>query len=200
MSVVAVAPIVEGYGDVEAVRTLIERVLQRFTPECVPLVARPIRVSKSKVTQDYAELLRAVDLAALNLREMNGDRKFVLLILDADYDLACQLAPTLVGVVNNNRGHVDFSCVFAVKEFETWLAAGAETWSELLVNGFEEHISETPEDDGIAKGWVQQFFQGTKYSESVDQVRLTARFDVDRARTRSNSFDKLCRELESRCA
>ena len=37
---------------------------------------------------------------------------------------------------------------------------------------------------------------GAKYSESIDQAKLTAHMDLSLCRTRAPSFDKLCRELE----
>ena len=199
MTTVTVAPIVEGHGEVSAVRTLLTRVAQEFAPACFVKVLQPIRVSKSKIISDSNELLRAIDLAALKLSESNKNKGCVLLLLDADNDADCKLAPAMVQAALSNRGHIAFSCVIAVIEFETWLVAGAEDLSELLVAGYELSIPVDPEGQGIGKGWIEEFFDGTKYSESVDQVRLTARFDVRRARSRCPSFDKLCRELLAWC-
>jgi hypothetical protein len=69
MKIVTVAPIVEGHGEVESIRGLIERITWNFGRECVARVLRPIRVPKAKAVADRDELLRAVDLAALNLAE-----------------------------------------------------------------------------------------------------------------------------------
>lgn len=200
MTSVAVAPIVEGHGEVSAVRTLLTRVAQEFAPGCFVDVLQPIRVSKSKIVSDPKELLRAIDLAALKLLASDSDKGCVLLLLDADKDAACKLGPQILKTAVANRGHIAFSCVIAVVEFETWLVGGAEELSQLLVGGFEANIPIDPEGQRVGKGWIEEFFDGTKYSESVDQVRLTARFDVRRARSRCSSFDKLCRELLTWCA
>lgn len=161
MTSVAVAPIVEGHGEVSAVRTLLTRVAQEFAPGCFVDALQPIRVSKSKIVSGPKELVRAIDLAALKLLASDSDKGCVLLLLDADKDAACKLGPQILKTAVANRGHIAFSCVIAV---------------------------------------VEEFFDATKYSESVDQVRLTARFDVRRATSRCSSFDKLCRELLTWCA
>lgn len=199
MIVFAIAPIVEGHGEVAAVRKLIERTLEPVADECVPQVLSPIRVSKSKVVQDVSELMRAVDLAALKLSSVTADRRTVLLLLDADDDAACVLGPQLLAAIQSERAHLDVACVIAVIEFETWLVAGAGTLGPCMVDGFAEAIPVDPEGQGTGTGWIERFIAERKYSETVDQVRLTARFDIATARIRSRSFDKFCRELEKRC-
>jgi hypothetical protein len=199
MTVLAIAPIVEGHGEVESVRKLIERTLGTIAQQCVPLVLQPIRVAKSKVVQDVRELMRAVDLAALKLSSVSADRRTVLLLLDADEDAACVLGPRLLAAMQSERAHLDVACVIAVVEYETWLIAGAATLGSYLVTGFETAIPLDPEAQRAGKGWVERFIAGPKYSETVDQVRLTATFSIPMARDRSRSFDKFCRELEKRC-
>jgi hypothetical protein len=199
MTTLVIAPIVEGYGEVEAVRTLLTRTAEMLGLPCVLQILKPFRVSRSKVVSDESELIRALDFTALKLNDAQGDRRFALLMLDADQDRACELAPRLLQVARANRADLDVACVLPVVEYETWLVAGAETLSRFLMSGYESHIPTDPEGERAAKGWIQHFFAGPKYSEAADQVRLTAAFDVGRARQRSPSFDKLCRDLEARC-
>lgn len=200
MKLVSVAPIVEGHGEVEAVRTLLTRVAQWLALDCTLQVLKPIRVSRSKVVRDEHELERAIELAALKLETAPADRRFVLLLLDADQDRACELAPALVEVALRRRSDVDFSCVLPVPEYESWLVAGADTLASFLAGDFHQHIPEEPDVSGAGKGWIQRFFRAPKYSETADQPRLTAAFNVENARRRSPSFDKLCRELAARCS
>jgi hypothetical protein len=54
-----------------------------------------------------------------------------------------------------------------------------------------------PEQQRCGKGWIEHRFKGPKYSETVDQPRLTAAMDLHLCRQHSPSFDKLCRELEA---
>lgn len=199
MTLITIAPIVEGHGEVAAIRTLLERTLASLSDACMVRVLQPIRVSKSKIVRDQDELLRAIDLASLKLLHADADVSTVLLLLDADRDLACVLAPQLLQIASSQRSHIDIACVLPVVEYETWLVAGAETLGDYLVDAFRDAIPADPEASGVGKGWIQHYFNGDKYSETVDQVRLTASFDVLKARSRSKSFDKLCRELEVRC-
>lgn len=199
MPLVTIAPIVEGHGEVQAVRTLIERTLASIRADCVATVLQPIRVSKAKVVTQETELLRAVDLAALKLSQYPDAAGLIVLLLDSDADPACVLAPRLLESIHQNREHLDVACVLPVIEFETWLVAGADSLGDLLRDEFLTEIPSDPDQSRAGKGWVQRFFKGPKYSETVDQVRLTARFDVAHARRRSRSFDKFCRELEKRC-
>lgn len=192
---IRIAPIVEGHGEVEAVRILLTRTWNTFVnPGEYPDVIQPIRVSKSKIIREDRELLRAVDLASLKL---NG-AGLVLLLMDADDDAACSVGPTLVGTVAEQRSHINFACVLAVVEYETWFVAAAESLADSLRPEFATAIPADPESERSGKGWIQAFFKGTRYSETIDQPRLTARMDLHAARAGAPSFDKLCRELEKR--
>ena len=54
-----------------------------------------------------------------------------------------------------------------------------------------------PETITDAKGWLRGHMpKNRKYSEPRDQPALTAVFDLDQARSRSDSFDKCYREIE----
>lgn len=200
MTLLAVAPIVEGHGEVASVRILLSRAVEAFGLPCALQVLQPIRVSRSKVVRDEAELMRAVELAALKLSSATDAKKLVLLLLDADQDLACELAPRLLAIVRRERADLDVACVLPVTEYESWLVSGAETLAAYLVDDYAQHVPDDVEAARAGKGWIQRFFAGPKYSETADQARLTAAFDVQRARERSRSFAKLCRELEARCS
>jgi uncharacterized protein YnzC (UPF0291/DUF896 family) len=62
----------------------------------------------------------------------------------------------------------------------------------------DDVIPEKPEETRQGKGWIQKRFRGDKYTPSFDQPRLTWAMDLALCRSRSPSFDKLCRELEAR--
>lgn len=196
---VAVAPIVEGHGEVEAVRILLSRVVATFELQCFLDVLKPSRVSRPEVLGDEKEMMRAVELAALKLSTATAERKFVLLLLDADQELPCELAPRLRSIVEHHRADVDVACVLPATEYESWLVSGADSLGPFLTDDAVEHIPDDTEAANVGKGWIQRFFAGPKYSETADQARLTALFDVVKARERSRSFAKLCRELEARC-
>jgi hypothetical protein len=53
-----------------------------------------------------------------------------------------------------------------------------------------------PESIRDAKGFLTRNMPGSRaYSETADQPALAAVFDIQTARSRSDSFDKCCREV-----
>jgi hypothetical protein len=144
-----------------------------------------------------SEVLRALDLARLQLRSLQpAGGTLVLLLLDANGDLPCELGPRLLGAIQEQRPHVEFSCVVANREYESWFAAAAESLGAYLdLSDFDPAMVE---DERVGKGWIEKRFRRAKYSETLDQVKLTNEMDLELCRSRSPSFDKLCRELEKR--
>jgi hypothetical protein len=83
-------------------------------------------------------------------------------------------------------------------EYETWFVAAAESLGKYLQLRPAESVPDAPEDQRCGKKWVETRFRGPKYSETQDQPAMTAAMDFSQARSRSPSFDKLCRELAQR--
>lgn len=189
-------PIVEGHGEWACVRILLQRVWSELLGGDFLEVLQPIRGSRGKLLQKD-ELERRVKLAALKLRasELPG---FLLVLLDADEDLPCELAPTLLKRAQDAHADLDVVCVLANPEYETWFVAAAESLEDFLDLEDGETLSEDPEKDGLKKAWIESRFRGLRYSETVDQPRMTAAMDLELCRSRSPSFDKLCRELRTR--
>jgi hypothetical protein len=194
-----VAPIVEGHGEVQAVRILLARIWCELLGGEHVDVLKPIRIPRSKLVQ-AAELQRAVSLAWSKLEGgvVAADPKMVLILLDADRDPACVLGPTLLLDARADRADADIACVLPNVEYETWFVAAAESLGGYFRMAPEEGVPENPERDHLGKGWVKGHFRGAKYSETLDQPRMTAAMDLGLCRRRSPSFAKLCRELERR--
>lgn len=198
MSRIRVAPIVEGHGEERSVRTLIQRVWSEMLGGEHAEVLKPIRGKRYRLNQPK-ELERAIHLAVLKMGSTpaQDDPRLVLVILDADDDKPCQLGPELLHVATKVRADMDVSVVVANVEYETWFVACAESLGRFL-DAPPSKIPEDPEAQRSGKGWVARHFIGGKYSETLDQPRMTAEMDLALCRTRSPSFDKLCRELEQR--
>lgn len=122
----------------------------------------------------------------------------VLVLIDANSDLPCVLGPQLLKVATKCRTDVDVACVLANLEFETWFVAAAESLRDFLDFPVDATSPPDPERMRSGKGWIQKHFKGPKYSQTLDQPRMTAKMDLALCRKRSPSFDKLCRELEAR--
>lgn len=191
-----VMPIVEGFGEVEAVPILLRRIVQVFHPEHSVNVLKPIRQPRDR-------MLRNKDLCLENsLRLANGklwqqynvnDCGLILFLCDADKDCAKELQILVRKVAESPDLHFQVSVVFAVREYETWFVGAAESLQKYL-NLFTP-VPDSPEQDGCQKRWIEDRFRGSKYSETLDQPRLTATFDPVVCRRRCPSFDKLCRDV-----
>jgi hypothetical protein len=189
LSALTVFPIVEGHGDVLATPILLRRLGAEMFGVHDLVVLRPFRLPRTKI-EIPGELERALQLGAAKLRSVEG-RAMVLVLMDADEALPCDLAPKLMarsGVIA-----IDVACVLANPEFETWFVASARSLFSETVAAL---APKDPEEQRARKKWVTDRLGG--YSETLDQPRLAAGMDLVLCRERSPSFDKLCRELGKR--
>jgi hypothetical protein len=198
MNRLRILPIVEGHGEDAAIRILLRRIWTELLGGDYVEVLKPIRGKRFKLVQPK-ELGRMVDLAALKLRSAGAEGPSMILILvDADEDAPCILGPHLLRLAREHRGDVDISCVLANVEYETWFAAAAPSLTDYLDLADEAAIPDQPEKARLGKAWIQRRFRGPKYSETVDLPSMTNSMDLALCRSKSPSFDKLCRELEAR--
>ncbi len=197
MTRLCVAPIVEGHGEDKAVRILLQRIWSELLSQEYIHVLRPIRGSRHKLVR-REDLERAIALAASKLEVAcsSGDPTLILVLLDADTDPTCVLGPKLLNYAAESRPDVDVTCVLADVEYETWFVAAAESLRDFL--DFPVATADTPQKPRAGKRWIQKHFKRPKYSETLDQPRMTAKMDLELCRSKSDSFDKLCRELEAR--
>lgn len=189
-----VLPIVEGHGEVEAVPLLVRRICSELYGVYGTQVLQPLRQPRTRIVI-AGNLQKFAEIAANKLRAAKpAGYGLVLVLIDGDGDLPCVLGPELRARASAGAGDQDSACVIAHLEFETWFSAAAASLSEYLrVAPGEAPVA--PETQRLRKKWVEDRFRGARYSETLDQPRLTARMDLDMCRSRSPSFDKLCREL-----
>jgi hypothetical protein len=197
-----VAAIVEGHGEVASLPILLERLwYELLHGEYVDVVRPPIRQPKARLAANKGDALKkAVTLAAGKLATQQDEGsapELILILVDADKDLPCVLGPRLFRVAQRARTDKNVSCVIANIEYETWFVASAESLSDFLNLGDEPQGPNDPETARMGKGWIEKRFKGVRYSETIDQPKLTARMDLQMCRDRPPSFDKLCRDLEA---
>lgn len=186
-----IAPIVEGHGDSQAIRRLIERVTFAYCADTAVVVAKPLRIQRDRLLKPDV-LERAVTLAARQIRDRDGG---VLVLIDADDDCPRDLAPTLLERARAAHGGVAVEVVLAEKEFEAWGLAAARSlrgW-----RGLPDDLEPPPNPQGIrgAKEWLTERMPGAAvYSPTADQPSLAAAINLDQARSAS-SFDKFCRAV-----
>lgn len=179
--------IVEGHGDVKALPILVRRLVEDIQPDLRLNIPEPFRLKRGLMSKEL-ELGRALELVSRKI----GAGEPVLILFDADNDLGCRIAPEIQSIALRSRGDRRISVVAAVREFEAWLIAGIAPLAGRF--GLEETLPsvEDPESLPSPKAWLKRHMDA--YSETVDQAKLTAAFDLASAR-RAYSFDKLEREL-----
>ena len=202
MSRLRIAAIVEGHGEVQALPILIHRIWTELLEcEFVEILSPPIRRKRHQLASDKnGALTKAVCLAANKLENSRTDLEdpeLILVLVDADDDLPCKLGPDMQKVAAGARHDFDVSCVVANLDYETWFVAASSSLLDYWKDPDDFESPENPEGK-YGKGWVKRRFNGPKYSETVDQAKLTARMDLAICREVSRSFDKLCRELEKK--
>jgi hypothetical protein len=187
---VKLAGIVEGHGEVQAFRVLVERVCAELRIAPLPEILPPIRVKRNHVVKP-GELERHVELLANRV----GVDGAILVLLDADDDCAATFGPDLLQRASAARPDRRVGVVFAVREFEAWLLASVGTLRGQ--RGIPGDVAEVhdPEKLSSPKARMDAMMPGG-YLETVDQPALTARIDVAVARAGAPSFDKLVRELQ----
>jgi len=88
--------------------------------------------------------------------------------------------------------------VLANREYEAWFLAAAGSIAGF--RGIDDDVlaPDDPESIRDAKGWLtQRMALGRSYREVRDPPALTARMDLQQARLRASSFDKMWRAVEN---
>ena len=190
MKTLNLSVIVEGHGEREAVPLLLRRIRQIVSPDLDLKVLPPLRIGRYKLIKQ-GEIERAVELAARRAQPPRA----ILILVDAEDEAPCVLGPTLLARAKAARPDTPIGVVLAKHEFEAWFLAAMESISSR--RGLRPNLTAIAKPEAIrdAKGLLTSCMEGTRaYSPVVDQAALTAAFDMDVARKRSDSFDKCWRE------
>ena len=186
------APIVEGHGEREALRVLINTILAATQSDVYPLIVAPYRVPWGTLVNVAGELER---YAAMGIRD-GGPNTRLIVVLDADDRCPAELGPELLRRVRMRFPNNPASVNIADREYESWFIASSESIAQNV--GARQALQVPSEIEAIrdAKGWLSQNVLGRPYKETTDQASLSSIIDVPLARQRSQSFDRLCREVE----
>lgn len=202
-----VVPIVEGQTEVSC----IERLLQRIWME---LLTAPVRLQvlpasrgkrdalvnpkhpdfKTKIEEAYAKLAR-------RLRHDSSGRGLLLLLLDAERDCPAELAPRLLEAALRVRSDTPIACVLAKRMLENWIVAGASTLAG--VHDLPEPLPARDQfEERSGAAWLEAQLRSRnntrKYKKTADAEPFVRAMNLQECRANSPSFDKLCRELETR--
>lgn len=190
-----IVPIVEGKGEVEAIRVLIDRVIAELNRQVDIKTARPIPRPRDSLVKDGG-IEAAVNLAA----DKMGSLSVILVLMDSEGECPGELGPALSVRAQSARPDKSTFVVLAHQEFEAWFLASASSLKGQ--RGLSEEIEDhhNPESVRGCKEWLEKWMpRARKYSETADQAAFTARFDMTLARQRSPSFGKLWSKIERIC-
>lgn len=189
---VTIASIVEGEGEVRALPKLLFRLAKALSVPDLRVPA-PMRVPRGKLTA-VGGIERAVSAVAHRVGQAGG----VLVLLDADDDCPASMGSALLARGRAARPDVPVSVVLANREYESWFLAAAASLAGS--QGFPVGLSGPADPEGVrgAKEWLTRHRQdGRPYKPTVDQPLLSSAFDIEHARGRAPSLDKLCRDVQS---
>ena len=194
MSGVILTSVVEGEGEVSAFPELLRRLGPHIVPAISLEVRKPHILPKSKMLHKPGELERAARIELSGL----GEEARLIVLLDADDDCPAELAPKLL---NRELGWVlpvQAAIVIAKREYESWFLAAAESLSGRRTLSADLEPPDNPEEaPRDAKKWLSNRMAPHRiYKPTQDQASLSAALDIELARSRSDSFDKLCREVQ----
>ena len=195
MNPILIVPIVEGHGEYKAVPVLLHRMAEDRQVYHLK-VNQPIRVKASSFFQRREEFCRYVQLAANKAAQGNG---LVLILMDCEDDCPAELGPSLLERAKEARSDVQYLCVLAHREYETWFIAAADSLAGY--SGLKTDLSSllNPESRRDAKGWLTENMPNDTYEPIRHQAKFTAQFSFEQAET-VPSFkrfrDKLTQYLE----
>ncbi|MCH8054040.1 MAG: DUF4276 family protein [Planctomycetes bacterium] len=154
MNRITIAPIVEGHGDRQAIRILLQRVWTEVLGGEYAEILQPIRHPRTKLVQEDG-LTRAVQLAALKLQH-HGTQvdRLILILIDSNHECPAQQGPRLEQQAADVRSDVDVVCVIAKMEYETWFVAAADSLVDFLHIDPPSEIPGDPEGARCGKRWI----------------------------------------------
>lgn len=184
-----IAPIVEGDGEEQAIRLLIQQIgyvrLGRYIK-----VSKAYRLSRGKMLRGR-ELCQAVRLQSEAVPTSPGG---VLVVLDADDDCPVELYGAVGRLVKSSG----LSCevVAANREYEAWFLAAMPSLRAHRAVHDDAAYDGDPEAPRDAKGHLAARMN-TRYRPKEHQPAFSSLVDPDLAFTRSRSFRRLCNAVEA---
>ena len=120
----------------------------------------------------------------------------MLIVLDADDDCAVELGAKIRAMAHELMPGFPTFVVAAVREFEAWFLAAAESLRGKRGLPLDLARPEDPEAVRDAKGWLSERMP-RRYSPTLDQSALCAAMAVGEAAAHSRSFQKFLKDVRA---
>ncbi|MFD4905988.1 DUF4276 family protein [Kitasatospora purpeofusca] len=185
-----VAPIVEGHGEVKAVRELVTRIAAEFCGVWAE-VAQPFRLDSGKMRKPE-ELGKAIRVQAARVTGRGG----VLVLRDGDdSDVTCPVELARSITPRPELVEVPVQIVIARHEYESWFLATA---TSLASHPAVRDDAETPADPEARRGAKSQLedMMHESYKETLHQAKFSAVMDLRAAARNSRSFRRMVHAVE----
>lgn len=172
--------VVEGPGDKEAFPILLRKYLHSVG-RYEDLLGKPVPLKGKGSATRANNGLEGYVLAAAR-----PGCCAVLVLVDADKDASCVLGPELLARAQAVTA-VPVVVIVAERDFEDWIYTAVEhlDLGEAAWNSSER-----------GKNAIESLLAPEKYVKSTMQARLTQRMDLDVARTRSTSLNRLFNKID----
>ena len=152
MSKYFVAPIVEGYGEVQAVPILLQRILWELREDAFLEVNPALRVKTQSFLGDHDYFAKYLELAARKAKP--HERGSVLILLDCEDDCPAEVGPRLAADAAQLRSDVPITVALAYREYETWFLAAVHSLRGFQGLPIDLDPPAAPESIRDAKGWL----------------------------------------------
>ena len=190
-----IKPIVEGHGEVPALPVLLRRIAgERFGIWNPPLLT-PGRYPASQLLRcEDSVWVPGPGLIKAAGHARNEGATALLVLIDADAADFCaksaseSIRPAMVGATGFDAA----SIVFAVREYEAWLLASAETLQDGALI-----YPDDPEQPRDAKGALETHLGlPFPYNARTEQPAFSAKINLSLCHKRSRSFRKLTKDFK----
>ena len=177
-SEIHIASIVEGHGDKNALPTLIKK----LKPNTI--LYEPTRIPRDKFLND--EQFRGKHLKIMRAFVEDKDNKAVIILFDAEEecckDLLKKIQKTVLADIDEVLSGINYIFALAEKGYESWLMAG---------------FGGSDTEKGNPQQWLKDNISSLngRYRKAVDQKRISAQLDIEKAKKNSPSFHRFAEKI-----
>jgi hypothetical protein len=185
-----IAPIVEGHGEVSAVREIVTRIGLELLAGTWIDVAQPFRLDSGKMRKPD-ELAKAIRIAGARVQGLGG----VLVLRDGDdADVECPVQ--LAEILRPGQNLVPVEIVVAYREYESWFLAAADSLRAHQDVRNDAVAPANPEGKRGAKRELEKLMLES-YKETRHQPKFSALIDLKTASKNSRSFRRMVHAVET---
>lgn len=171
---------------------MLSTILSAIGSGIYPVIAKPFRVPWGTLVNAPGELERYSEMA---IKECGPTAKLIV-VLDADDSCPAELGTQLLQRIQSRFPDNPSSVIVANREYETWFIASSESIAHHVGSDATFQIPSNIEEIRNPKEWLERNVLNRRYKETGDQAAFSSAIDVSLARSRSQSFNRFCREVE----